>query len=125
MSYHAFLDKVIRAGGATIGIDREVPTTGYMVGTGEHGITIPANIINSVNVDAFVQANSELLASPGYYLGGWCKNGIVYLDISSHNSDLWQALRESAYNNQIAIYDLGNKCDITLPPGYITHFESI
>jgi hypothetical protein len=65
----------------------------------------------------YAQKNSDLLSQPGHNLGTWNnpEDGKHYLDVSITENDLNKATELARQHKQLAIYDMVNGQDITIP----------
>lgn len=88
------------------------PNKGYFVALPNREKKIKHLTIQDIS--DFCNENSDRLFNSNIYLGGWYHEGFYYLDVSAmfiHKNDALSVGRE---NNQIAIYDAENQCDINI-----------
>lgn len=111
--------------GISFNSDLEEPISGYMVSIIE-GPVLPSMSFYPVSKDwteakahqvilGFVKANLSTL-NKDYFFGSWkdSETGKVYIDISFNFEDKETALALAGRNNQIAIWDVKNNCEIRL-----------
>jgi hypothetical protein len=88
---------------------------GYMVSHESPSVAINAKEFFAGNGEVgkqaildFMNANGDMLAQKGNYLGGWHdpESGKVFLDVSTNVSTKQQAVDLGRQNNQISIYDV-------------------
>ena len=118
-----FSRQILENGGSTTSLNlTHVPTTGFMVSLEDNAMTFE-NLNNEElslgqieqSVKTFVQKNAEQLSDHINYLGGWIHENKLYIDISVNIQDKREAIEFGIKNNQIAIYDLNDDCEIVLP----------
>lgn len=88
---------------------------GYMVAIEGCELKVNVKDFNKSVLDSYIEKHLNLLTSKAkYFLGAWVHEGIVYLDISKHSSNLTSAKWLGNLEKQLAIWDLKNSCEITL-----------
>jgi predicted GNAT family acetyltransferase len=104
-------------GGSSIRVDGQPVTDGYAVAIDESvEKVIDSKEITEGDISNFIKENSELLDNPDNFVGTWYNpdDGKTYLDVSTRVNDRAEAEKMGRANNQLAIFDLKNKEDITL-----------
>ncbi|GAA1048738.1 hypothetical protein [Arthrobacter russicus] len=103
-----------------------VPTLGFAVSPfPKRSKTVDLAGMSDVQIIAAVRdyatQNNDLLAKPGYYLGGWNDpaTGIVYLDVSTVLDNPFQARKLCLTSAQIAFFDLQTMSSVTAKPALL------
>jgi len=107
------LNATKRRGGCTINpVTGEIPTTGYLVSSGEHERKVPR--VTYADIKAYAAEHNAAFSAKGslVFLGTWKQSGITCLDISIRLADKESALTFGALNDQLAVYDIGKGVDI-------------
>jgi len=115
MNYQNFLSETIDNNGATLGINGQRLTNGFLVSIEKFGEVIPLHKVGSETVPNYVVKNQTELSKENHFLGSWVNNGNVYLDVTMLTTDKRKAIEIAYKNNQLAIYDNTNKVVINLP----------
>ncbi len=97
---------------------------GYYVATGavasgSDSLVIPQENLDQLDLAAFINVNwYDLTNNPDrLYLGTWVHDGVCYLELARHFDGLEDALQFARFNNQVAIWDILNNCEVkALPP---------
>jgi hypothetical protein len=90
------------------------PTSGYMVAT-VPGAEIKVDSLTENKLSGFIQKNTENFKKDSkLHAGGWYnkKDGKIYLDLSTNETDLGTAKSLAKKYKQIAIWDVTNKLEI-------------
>lgn len=114
--------ETLESGGGTFDIvtlDAAALPSGYVVALEGRGEIIPADL-SQPSRDAFYayfwDAQQQAAAAPSEwdtrYVGTWVHEGKIYLDIVEHYTDRAYAIGCGQVNNQIAIWDVANGCEI-------------
>jgi hypothetical protein len=106
---------IVEKGGATLDaktFDDAKVSNGYMVGIKGDVIDV-----NGAFYDIKAITSSYMLshiASEKDYIGYWVNDNNLYIDLSQNVLDLDDAITLGKANNQKAIWDVVNNCEITL-----------
>ena len=114
---NAMLTRIERDGGFTYNprTQRFVTGTGYVVANPPGALafsTRPGGPERSIIAERATLRNADLLARPGYYLGGWREGSETFVEVSQIFRSRAEALRVAADRGERAIYDLRNRRDI-------------
>lgn len=92
----------------------------------ERGEVIPGQATPQ-DIAQFVQKNADLLQDPKNSIGTWFNkaDGKTYLDISVTTPDIKEAATLGKAKGQLAIFDLGNKEEISLQPHPASEFTPV
>ncbi len=115
MNYQNFLSETIDNNGATLGINGQQLTNGFLVSLEQFGEVIPLHKVESETIPNYVSKNQTELNKENCFLGSWINDGSVYLDVTMLTIDKRKAIEIAYKNNQLAIYDNTNKVVIELP----------
>ena len=109
-------------GGATLDTITKEPVTlgmGYMVGLEGYGSVHALETLSNASFQMALVTSKIDIALKTFetlgvsaFVGCWVNDDLVYIDLSVHVYDLQQAIALGRINNQIAIYDIVNNCDI-------------
>ena len=115
MNYQNFLSETVHNNGATIGINGQQLTNGFLVSIEKSGETFKATRVYEHTIENYVAKNQTELSKENCFLGSWLYGGLVYLDVTMLITDKRKAIETAYKNNQLAIYDNTNKVVIELP----------
>lgn len=114
-------------GGTSFNSDLEEPTSGYMVSMIEGPVLPSMNFYPTDKnwteakahqiIHGFVKANLSTI-NKDYFFGSWkdSETGKAYIGIAFNFESKETALDLAGRNNQIAIWDVKNNCEIRLQP---------
>lgn len=100
--------------GCTMNIRGESPVSGYMVGLNTRSLVINLLNLDEGHIDSFIRSNLGILFNKSNYVGTWCRDGVVYIDISINCPDLDSALTMAKVNKQLAIWSIEKAKEIQL-----------
>lgn len=100
--------------GFTVNLTGKPVSSGFAVSPYK-GREVILDQVDKTSLRSFLLDNIDLLKEEGNNFGGWLNNedGKFYLDISKVVDNIDDAIGYAAYNDQIAIFDLGNQSEIT------------
>lgn len=106
-------------GGTVSLIGKETPETGYMVGGYVDSLIFDVDLLSHGNVawqmiTRWLGGHFAFATKFDVFLGGWLDTdtNLVYIDLSQHFEDERDALAVAAFQDEIAIWDLGAKKEI-------------
>ena len=105
-----YKELIERDGGFTLDSHGNVPTDGYMVSLPGFTKRYPLETFSDYNAESYWATYGS--KSFGFFFGGWVEDGEVWLDVSQNIPTLSEAVRTAYEHNQIAIWDVVNKCEI-------------
>lgn len=109
-------------GGSTVSlIGTPVPETGYMVGGYTDSLIFDSGLLGHGNaawqaITKWIDSQFAFATKFSVFLGGWIDTDtdLVYIDLSQHFTDLSDAKAIAHFNNEIAIWDLGEAKEIRI-----------
>lgn len=115
MNAYNFLKETVLNNGATIGINGQTLSNGYLVSLAQFGEVIDIDNLDLRTIPKFVSNNENELNKDNRFLGSWINDDKLYLDVSVLITDKRIAIETAYKNNQTAIYDNVNDIVISLP----------
>jgi len=108
-----------RAGGFTYDpISGFAPTSGFAVSPfPDRETAIPASELKAQHLLDFASRNADLLAKPGYFIGGWRDGDVVYVDVTVVADDDHEAARIGEEFDQQAFFNLSTGEVVDVRPG--------
>jgi len=102
-----------RSEGFTVKTNLDYPKRGYLVRTGWHEKNFNESNLSTVR-NHINQIFNSIQGKEGLYIGGWRYNNECVLEISEGFNSLENAVEIGMQRNQISIWDVENKKEITL-----------
>ena len=120
MNVNTFLQSVNVADGFSWDcLHDTIPATGFAVSAFKNRERIFDHVPSAMEIASFILENADVLFSTKYILGAhskvlgcWHYEGKYYLDVSLIYSNRTTALQTGFLNDQIAIWDIENGCEI-------------
>ena len=107
-----YKELIERDGGFTVDLLGNRPLRGYIVSLSGYTSRIPLTLFEDNDVSEFATLHSPKLFKPLHYIGAWVEDGEVWLDVSEQLFSRDGAIQAGISRNQIAIWDVVNKCEI-------------
>ena len=115
----SFLEKILSEtkinGGGSYSINGQEPKKGYMVSIRDCEV-LDLKDLNYISLSKVINKNNDLLKKNNIYLGTWIdvRSNKLFIDISKNYKNKKTALKVAGKNNQMAIWDIVNGCEIRL-----------
>lgn len=94
---------------------------GYFVADSRYEMAMPEKDFTFDAFNRYIKDYLNAFTFPGQYLGVWydnptMRNCLVYLDVSVHFTNEYDAIRFARTHKQISIWDIGNHESIVVEP---------
>jgi hypothetical protein len=112
------MSMTMSGGGASVNLKGKPPKDGFMVSPykdREKTVTFKRDRAEMIKAFKDYQSNNkDFIQQKNHYLGSWKNQGKVYLDISVNVADKEEAMKMAKEHNQLAIWDVKNKQEVTV-----------